>query len=378
MHNPLYRRTFVAAKLLREYPPRLCHDNKRALFKLAYPDGQAAPGPIEVTRWAAHVPQPLELSATLAVEVQPDFYDYRPAESASPAVEWHVNFADSRLFVAYGSGLFAQDEMQVAEHPLLGSVREALLAEGLAAKTRDETGPTPILVRNVERRIEVSTEPDAAAGRPAGLYGNRFADATPDDVRRATRQITPPTLSNIIAMTAPSDGSGEYTAYEIEYIFTAACTAFAAAQHETIAAQGAATRTVVHTGFWGCGAFGGNRTLMVALQVLAARAAQIDCLVIHAGNAAGVSEAQGGLDVAEGLALRCGTACTLDAIADQFPSLGLDDVYTVLGYYFRHRDAVEEYLGKRRSDAEEVRRANESRFAPAGIRDRLMARRRDG
>ncbi len=42
--------------------------------------------------------------------------------------EWWVNFADPHLFVAYGSSLFAQDEIQVAEHPSLGHLREALYA----------------------------------------------------------------------------------------------------------------------------------------------------------------------------------------------------------------------------------------------------------
>jgi len=55
-------------------------------------------------------------------------YDYRPATGMAGAVEWHVNFADPRLFTAYGSGLLAQDEMQVAEHPALGALREALSA----------------------------------------------------------------------------------------------------------------------------------------------------------------------------------------------------------------------------------------------------------
>ncbi len=33
---------------------------------------------------------------------------------------WHVNFADRHLFVAYGSPLMAQDEIQCMEHPVLG------------------------------------------------------------------------------------------------------------------------------------------------------------------------------------------------------------------------------------------------------------------
>jgi hypothetical protein len=40
----------------------------------------------------------------------------------------------------------------------------------------------------------------------------------------------------------------------------------------------------VHTGYWGCGAFGGNRTLMALLQVLAARMAGLDRLIFHTGG----------------------------------------------------------------------------------------------
>lgn len=41
-------------------------------------------------------------------------------------VDWHINFADFHLFGFYEGGLFAQDEMQVAEHPILGSIRDYL------------------------------------------------------------------------------------------------------------------------------------------------------------------------------------------------------------------------------------------------------------
>lgn len=252
----------------------------------------------------------MPLPSTLAADVRPDFYDYEPVGDAASLVEWHVNFADPRLFAAYGSALFAQDEMQVAEHPLLGSVREALLAEGLAAKTTDETGATPILVRNVERRIAVSTDADAAAGRPASLYGNRFAAAPLDAIRRATGRVNPPTFSNIISMAAPSGGRGDYTEHQTDYVFATAYTAFAAAVLEAARADGA--QAVVHSGFWGCGAFGGNRRLMIALQALAARAANVRRLVLHAGDSAGADEAARGLDVADSLALRCGSPCPPD------------------------------------------------------------------
>ncbi len=51
-------------------------------------------------------------------------FSYHP--SAPGQVEWYVNFADSRLFGFYEGHLFAQDEMQVMEHPCLGSIRDAL------------------------------------------------------------------------------------------------------------------------------------------------------------------------------------------------------------------------------------------------------------
>jgi hypothetical protein len=322
MAQPMYRKSFDAQTLLREYPPQFRHSHKATLFEIAYPAGSVLHGVIDVTRWSQSVAESISLPAALIADVCPGFYDYKPVSSDTPTFEWHVNFADPRLFVAYGSGLFAQDEMQVAEHPLLGSVREALLAGGLSAKTSDETGATPMLIRNVERRMEVATDVNAKAGRPHGLYGNRFAEAPLEVVRRATRRIEPVTYTNFIAMAAPSGGSGEYTERQIEFIFATAYTAFAAAQQESTQNRAVAAETVIHSGLWGCGAFGGNRKLMVALQALAARAAGITRMVFHAGNASGVDDVHRGLDAADSLAYRCGSASTLDTIVGRTAILG--------------------------------------------------------
>jgi len=320
MQDPLFRLSFDAARLLDEHPPRLHHPNKAALFKLAYPPGARPQGTIEVTRWRADVDDDLRLSERLDAVAQPHFYDYPPPPDGCLA--WHVNFADPELFVAYGSSLFAQDEMQVAEHPLLASVREALLAAGLPARTRDGEGGSPVLIRGVERPIEVRTDADPAAGRPYGLYGNRFAAASVDVVCRAVRPIVPPTTTNIIAIAAPAGGRGDYQPGQIEYILEVAITAFAAARGETARALGPAARTTIHTGFWGCGAFGGNRPLMIALQALAARASAIDRLVLHTGDSAGLRDIQQGLDVAAALANRCGPQCSLGTLVDRCSALG--------------------------------------------------------
>ncbi|SRR6266581_1309062 len=67
---------------------------------------------------------------------------------------------------------------------------------------------------------------------------------------------------------------------------------------------------------------------------------------------------------------------TAEAIAEQYPSLALGDVYTAIGYYLRHQAEVESYLEKRRRLADQVRQKNERRFSPVGIRGRLLARRK--
>ena len=73
------------------------------------------------------------------------------------------------------------------------------------------------------------------------------------------------------------------------------------------------------------------------------------------------------------LAFRDGA--TAEEIVQQYPSLTLADVYAVIGYYLQRQAEVEAYLQQRQQQAAHVRQANESRFAPAGLRRRLLARR---
>lgn len=56
---------------------------------------------------------------------------------------------------------------------------------------------------------------------------------------------------------------------------------------------------------------------------------------------------------------------TAEEIAQQYSSLQLADVYSVIGYYVRQRA----------QQADQVRQHNEARFDPRGVRDRLLARR---
>ena len=61
---------------------------------------------------------------------------------------------------------------------------------------------------------------------------------------------------------------------------------------------------------------------MIALQSLAARAAGVARLVLHTGDAAGVDDAQAGVEVADALALRCGPTCSLPDLAGRASLLG--------------------------------------------------------
>jgi len=64
-----------------------------------------------------------------------------------------------------------------------------------------------------------------------------------------------------------------------------------------------------------------------------------------------------------------------EEITDRYPSLTLADVYSVIGYYLRHRAPLDDYLDQQRSEAEQVRAENQSRWPPTELRAKLLARR---
>lgn len=203
--EPLERIQYDAAALVRDHPPRIDDPNKRVVFEVACPGGAGPRGRVGFSRWPAmSLPPTIEPAAGVdIVDLRDGYFDYRPVRPG--AVEWHVNFADPSLFACDGTGLLAQDELQVAEHPILAALVEALRAEGRGDRTVEPDGtPTPVLVTGAERRVHLLTNPDPAAGRPAGLYGGRFRAAPPEVVRRATVRLDPPTRTNILAIAAPA------------------------------------------------------------------------------------------------------------------------------------------------------------------------------
>ncbi len=272
----LARASFDGEALAARHPPKLQDANKKLIHAIATP----VRGQIEVTRWKAGSLPARVPSRACEWKSQAGVFDY--AAAAPGSVAWHVNFADANLFYAYGSGLFAQDEHQVAEHPVLASLRESLVAEpiaGLVPLTTEGERATPVLVKGAERSCAIAT---SRGGR--SIYGNAMHRATLETIRSLVARLDPATVSNILAMEAPAGGSGRYSPAEISTVVSTAFTGFTAARLES---QGASV--VIHTGHWGCGAYGGNHRLMALLQLLAARLAQLDTLVFHTFDAAGAA-----------------------------------------------------------------------------------------
>lgn len=66
-----------------------------------------------------------------------------------------------------------------------------------------------------------------------------------------------------------------------------------------------------------------------------------------------------------------------EEIVYDFDSLTLSEVYATISYYLQHREEVDSYLAERAKKNEQLREAIEARFNPTGIRERLLARRRN-
>jgi uncharacterized protein (DUF433 family) len=66
---------------------------------------------------------------------------------------------------------------------------------------------------------------------------------------------------------------------------------------------------------------------------------------------------------------------TAEEIVQQYPALSLADAYQAIGYCLRNGALLAGYLAKRNESGDEIRRSNESRRPPEGIRARLLERR---
>jgi uncharacterized protein (DUF433 family) len=68
---------------------------------------------------------------------------------------------------------------------------------------------------------------------------------------------------------------------------------------------------------------------------------------------------------------------TAEEIVQQYDVLSLADVYAVIAYYLGNQNQVDAYLSGRRAQREQLRQEIEARHDPHGIRERLLARRKN-
>ena len=165
------------------------------------------------------------------------------------------------------------------------------------------------------------------------IYGNAFARADEEQLRKAFQPIQPPQVVNLIAIEAPSYGHGRYTHEQIKYILTASFTGFKAAQilakkthamnntSDSIESDTNRTfRTIIHTGWWGCGAYGNNRQMMLITQILAAYWAQVDEIHFHTQN----DEHNDDIEKAQELAKKLQEIKQVDEVIEAILALNLE------------------------------------------------------
>lgn len=285
------------SQLAKDFPPTFFDKYKQRVWdktKLVHNESLTnnSLGDIKVLRvcWDTSKVMDIELSFETEITSVPYFFDYR--QSTKDKTIWYINFADPRLFVAYSGSLFAQDEIQTLEHPLLPSVLEYLEANclpGLATRTVEGRQPTPYLFMNVPNLIDINTLPVLSDGSTVSIYGNRFSfyeNSNPEILDKAITIRRDIKKSNIIAMSAPTPGYGSYDKETIIYMLETVIASFISAKKYS-----EETMVEIHTGRWGAGAFGGSEELALAVQIIGAIVAKVDNLVFHAVTEASLTKA---------------------------------------------------------------------------------------
>ncbi|CAF1454527.1 unnamed protein product [Rotaria magnacalcarata] len=285
--------------LYEKYAPNFKDKNKQYIFKYINEIKGYSPSPsrsLLVTRWKPFLPDRTPdklLPTSTKVTFQADAFKYESCGD-NDSVEWYLNFANHDLFAYYSGPLLAQDELQVLECVELAALREFFVQTINTVgsyttgsdKHTQKTVPTPILISNTERVIKIDT---------TKVYGNAFAKATERQLIQACEYLKKPQTVNLIAIEAPSHGRGLYTLDQVQYILTTCYVGFKAAEilarktqrlnaaNERSMSRGENTRlrTIIHTGWWGCGAYGNNRQMMILAQILAAYWTQVHEIIFH-------------------------------------------------------------------------------------------------
>ncbi|HSW72130.1 MAG TPA: hypothetical protein VLG44_01815 [Chlamydiales bacterium] len=182
---------------------------------------------------------------------------------------WVSNFADKNLFFGAMGGLFAQDEIQTAEHPGMQNLRRTIVDLG-------EIDSKPVcILQDDEVAVVEDVERRARFNSFKGIYGQDFQFAEWPLIEGQCTKITT-TKSNIIAFRAPDMGSSKkgllYTREDLSRFLYRALAASLAIKANTPPKE----KAIWETGLAGTGAFGNSIAVSVILQFAAANFAGVD------------------------------------------------------------------------------------------------------
>lgn len=265
--------------LIKNYPPEYSCENKKIKYEEALAIHKSQTGTIGVSRWKFEGDGKAFVKNDVKATLCDGYFTYDDEDTEEKKV-YYLNYADPNLFGYYDGSLFAQDEIQTLEHPLLGSVMEYIDKNEtpvLRSLTEEKGEPTPYIVEGAPYWLKVTTNPPLPTGEVLNIYGRNFYQATREVLDIAVKPIREEKKNNIIAMAAPACKSGEYKRRDIEQILKTVIVSFSAA-----ISLSHGKRCVIHTGNWGAGAFGNNRELIYLAQLVGASVAGGAELVFHA------------------------------------------------------------------------------------------------
>ncbi|MBQ3825113.1 MAG: hypothetical protein II811_03140, partial [Spirochaetaceae bacterium] len=148
MKQQLVSITLDIQDLIKNYPPEYSCKNKKIKYEEALAIHKKQTGKIGVSRWRFAESQSPLTKNDVSVKFCDEYFSYDDADTADTKV-YYFNYADPNLFGYYDSDLFAQDEIQTLEHPLLGSVMEYIdknETSVLKSLTEENGEPTPYIV----------------------------------------------------------------------------------------------------------------------------------------------------------------------------------------------------------------------------------------
>lgn len=143
--------------------------------------------------------------------------------------------------------------------------------------------------------LSVNTQPLLKDGNRGKLYDWLNEETDRELIDAAIKPLDKERFNNILAIAAPENGKGLYTEAQLIFTLQSLLCGFEGAVIK--ARESGRRECALHTGRWGCGAFGNNEELMLLSQIIAASLAGITRLVFYAVSKEAVSAVKNKFEV---------------------------------------------------------------------------------